>query len=149
MQVILLERIEGLGNVGDVVDVRPGYARNYLIPQKKALLATSANRKLFERRRAMLEKAQAERLEQAKAQAEKMQALELVVHRPTSDGEHLYGSVGVADLAALLAEHGFEVRRADIILDAPIKTVGTHAFRVRLHPDVVAELSVRVETEGH
>lgn len=149
MQVILLEQVEGLGKVGDEVRVRAGYARNYLLPKNKALLATEANRKIFARKRAQLERAQAEAKARAEELAARMQETELVVRRATSDGEHLYGSVNVSDLVELLAEQGFAVKRADVILDAPIKTVGTHAFRVRLHPEVVAELSVRVESEHH
>ncbi len=149
MQLILLERVEGLGNVGDEVTVRPGYGRNYLIPQGKATLATDANRKVFERRRKQLEARQQEQLDHAKALAEKLAGLSLAIVRATSDGEHLYGSVGTQDLAQLLRDEGFEIERRNILLDAPIKVVGEHAFRVRLHPDVTAELSVKVESEQH
>ena len=147
MQVILLEQVEGLGKVGDEVRVRAGYARNYLLPKHKALAATEANRKVFARKREQLEQAQAEARARAEELARRMQDAELVVRRATSDGEHLYGSVTVSDLVELLAAQGFTVKRADVILDAPIKTVGTHRFRVRLHPEVVAELAVRVESE--
>ncbi len=147
VQVILLEQIEGLGKVGDEVRVRAGYARNFLLPKKKALLATEANRRVFARKREELERAQAEAKAQAQELARKLEGIDLVVRRATSDGEHLYGSVSVADLAELLQAEGFAIKRTQIILDAPIKTVGTHTFRVRLHPEVVAELSVRVESE--
>jgi len=149
MRVILLERVEGLGNVGDEVQVKPGYARNYLIPKGKATPATPANRKAFERRRALLEAKQRQILEQAKQLAEKMQGTKIVVRRATSDGTHLYGSVTPSDLMEALAEAGFEVKRSQILLDQPIKTIGEHRFRVRLHPDVTAELRVQVEPEGH
>lgn len=149
MQLILLERVEGLGNVGDEVSVRPGYGRNYLIPQGKAADANAANRKLFERRRAQLESKQQELLEQARAEAEKLSGLSLEVVRATSDGKHLYGSVGTNDLADLLSESGYNIVRRNILLDAQIKEVGEHPFRVRLHPDVTADLTLRVNSETH
>ncbi len=148
MQLILLERVEGLGNVGDEVTVRPGYGRNYLLPMSKAQLATEANRKVFERRRELLEANQRNALEKAQAVAEKMAGLNLVITRATSDQEHLYGSVSTHDLADLLCENGFEVERRQVIVDQAIKTVGEHAFRVRLHPDVTADLTLTVESEN-
>jgi len=149
MQLILLERVEGLGNVGDEVTVRPGYARNFLLPQGKATVATDANRKVLERRRSQLEAHEQALLDAAKEKAAKLNGLELVVTAPTSDGEHLYGSVGTHDLAELLEAQGYDIERRAILLDEHIKTVGEHDFRVRLHPDVVAELSVKVESENH
>jgi len=148
MELILLERIERLGNVGDVVTVRAGYGRNYLLPQEKAIVANSANRKLFERRRALLEAKQRTALEQAQAQAEALAKLELTLSRSTSDGNHLYGSISTADLAALISEQGEEISRRDILIDEHIRTVGSHTFRVRLHPDVMATLSLQVEAEN-
>ncbi|NWF36103.1 50S ribosomal protein L9 [Mariprofundus sp. KV] len=147
MQLILLERVEGLGNVGDEVTVRPGYGRNYLIPNGKASLATAGNRSVFERRRAQLEKKQEEVLAAAKAEAEKMSGLSLEIVRATSDGTHLYGSVSTVDLAHLLTENGYTVERRNILLDDQIKVVGDHEFRVRLHPDVTASLSIKVSSE--
>jgi len=149
MQLILLERVEGLGNVGDEVTVRPGYGRNYLIPQGKATPATEANRKLFERRKAQLLAKQQQELERAQGVAERMAALELSLLRATSDGKHLYGSVSTAELAELVNAHGFDIARRNILIDEPIKTVGEHAFRIRLHPDVTATLTVKVESENH
>ncbi len=148
MQLILLERVEGLGNVGDEVNVRAGYGRNFLLPQGKAITANEANRKLFERRRMVLEAQQMEVLAAAKGEAEKLSGLSLAITRATSDGEHLYGSVSTTDLAELLAESGNTVERRNILLDEQIKTVGEHGFRVRLHPDVVADLTVKVEAEN-
>ncbi len=149
MQLILLERVEGLGNVGDEVTVRPGYGRNYLLPQGKAAVADAGNRKIFERRRALLEQKQQEVLNSAKAEAEKLEGQSLEVIRATSDGKHLYGSVGAHELSELLGENGFSVERRNILLDEPIKMVGEHSFRVRLHPDVTAELSIKVTSEQH
>jgi len=148
MQLILLERVEGLGNVGDEVKVRDGYGRNYLLPQGKATLANNANRKLFERRRAGLEARQRSELEAAKATAGKLAGVDLSVMRSTSDGKHLYGSVSSADLAELLAQAGFSVERRNILIDEPIKSLGDHSFRVRLHPDVTAKLAVKVQSEA-
>jgi len=148
MELILLERIERLGNVGDVVNVRAGYGRNYLLPQEKAIVANNANRKLFERRRDLLEANQRTALEQAQAQAKLLAELDLTVSRSTSDGSHLYGSISTADLAALLVAQGQEVSRRDILIGEHIRTVGTHSFRVRLHPDVVATLSLHIEAEN-
>ena len=148
MELILLERIERLGNVGDIVTVRAGYGRNYLLPQEKAIVANAANRKLFERRRALLEAKQRTALEQAQAQAETLAKMELSITRSTSDGSHLYGSISTNDLAALITEQGQEVSRRDILIDEHIRTVGTHSFRVRLHPDVVATISLQIEAEN-
>ena len=149
MELILLERVEGLGNVGDEVTVRPGYGRNFLLPQGKAAIADAGNRKVFERRRALLESKQADVLAQAQAEADKLAGLKLEVVLATSDGKHLYGSVGAPELAALLSENGYAVERRNILQDAHIKEVGEHAFRVRLHPDVTAELSINVVSEQH
>ncbi len=148
MQLILLERVDGLGGVGDEVSVKPGYGRNFLLPQEKAILANDGNRKIFERRRAVLEAKHQDELSQAKAVAEKLTELELSVIRATSDGTHLYGSVSSTELAALLKEAGYEVQRRFILLDEQIKSVGEHPFRVRLHPDVTADMSIKVEAES-
>jgi len=147
MQLILLERVEGLGNVGDEVTVRPGYGRNFLLPTGMAELATEANRKVFERRRELLESKQRNVLEQAQAVADKLKGLALTIVRATSDGEHLYGSVSTHELADLLCENDFAIERRQVIVDDAIKAVGEHAFRVRLHPDVTADMTLTVESE--
>ncbi len=149
MQLILLERVEGLGNVGDEVAVRAGYGRNFLIPQGKATLANDGNRKVFERQRANFEARQSDALSMAKKEAENLAGLSLEVVRATSDGKHLYGSVSTSDLAELLNESGHNLARRNILLDEQIKVVGEHNFRVRLHPDVTADLSIKVEPESH
>ncbi|MDQ6996878.1 MAG: 50S ribosomal protein L9 [Mariprofundus sp.] len=149
MQLILLERVEGLGNVGDEVNVRPGYGRNFLLPQGRAAVADAGNRKVFERRRALLESKQTDVLAQARIEAAKLEGLALEVVLATSDGNHLYGSVGAAELAALLNDNDYAVERRNILLDDHIKQVGKHAFRVRLHPDVTADLSITVISEQH
>jgi len=149
MQLILLERVEGLGNVGDEVNVRPGYGRNFLLPQGKAAVADAGNRKVFERRRDLLESKQADVLAVAKIEAAKLEGLALDVVLATSDGKHLYGSVGAAELAALLKDNDVAVERRNILQDEHIKEVGKHEFRVRLHPDVTANLSITVISEQH
>ncbi len=148
MQLILLERVEGLGNVGSEVTVRAGYGRNFLIPQGKAIIATDGNRNLFERRRAVLEARQTSALEEAQADAAKLSDVELSIVRSTSDGEHLYGSVTTNELAELLTKTGHATARRNILLDEQIKTVGEHPFRVRLHPDVTAEMTIKVESQS-
>ncbi len=148
MQLILLERVEGLGNVGDEVTVRPGYGRNYLLPQGKAELASNASRKVFERRREQLEERQRSELEKAEGLAKKLAGLNLVITRATSDSEHLYGSVSTHELTDLLNESGHAIERRQVILDHAIKTVGEHPFRVRLHPDVTADLTITVASEN-
>jgi len=147
MQLILLERIARLGNVGDEVKVRPGFARNYLLPQGKAVTVTEANRKVFERRRHELESKQQDELQKAQALADKMRGLTLSVSRSASDGQHLYGSVSPHEIAELLKAHDCPATTRQVLVDEAIKTVGDHAFRVRLHPDVTVELSIKVEAE--
>jgi len=148
MQLILLDRVEGLGNVGDEVTVKDGYGRNFLLPQQKAAVANASNRKTFERRRKILEEKQHDELEKAKAIAKSLAKLELSVVRATSDTKHLYGSVSTTEISELLAESGYPVERRFVLLDEHIKTVGDHAFRVRLHPDVIADMTLRVEAEN-
>ena len=147
MELILLERVEGLGNVGDEVSVRAGYGRNFLLPQNKAIVANAGNKKVFELRRKALEEQQQAVLAAAEAESAKMSSVSLEVVRATSDGKHLYGSIGAHELAELINAEGFDVARRNILLDAPIKEVGDHEFRVRLHPDVVATLKLAVVAE--
>jgi len=146
MELILLERVEGLGNVGDAVAVRSGYARNYLLPQSKAIISTVGNRKIFERQRDILEAKQHTAVEEAKKASLEMAELKLNIERSTSDGQHLYGSVNTTDLSALLLEAGYKIERRQIILDQAIKTVGDFAFRVRLHPDVMAKVPLSISS---
>lgn len=148
MELILLERVEGLGNVGDEVKVRDGYGRNFLLPQQKAVSANASNRKVFERRRSVLEEQQRSVLETAQAESEKLSSLNLTVIRATSDGTHLYGSIGSNELAELINAEGYDVARRNILQDSPIKEVGEQEFRVRLHPDVVATIKIVVEAEA-
>ena len=137
MQVILLERIDKLGSMGDVVTVKDGFARNYLLPQKKALRATKANLEYFEAQRAELEKKNAEARAVAEAQAEKAEGAKLVLIRQAGEAGQLYGSVATRDIAAALNEmFGTSVTRNQVQLDKPIKIIGLHDVLVRLHPEV-------------
>lgn len=144
MQIILLERIEKLGQMGDVVRVKDGYARNYLLPQKKALRATEDNRASFEKQKAQLEATNLDRRTEAEAVAEKLDGLKCVVLRQASEGGQLYGSVNSRDIAQAVTQAGFTVDRKQIQLTATIKTIAIHDVRVTLHPEVSVDISVNV-----
>ena len=144
MDVILLERIERLGQMGDVVTVKPGFARNYLLPRKKALRATEANRAVFDQQRAQLEAENLKHREEAERVAKDMVGLTVVIVRQASDSAQLYGSVTPRDIAAGITDAGVTADRRQIKLDRPIKTVGMHSVRVDLHPEVSVEVIVNV-----
>ena len=144
MDIILLERIEKLGSIGDVVSVKDGYARNFLLPQKKALRANEANKKVFEANRDRLEKENAERRTAAQAQGEKVAGAEVVLIRAASNAGQLYGSVSVRDIVAGLAEQGHSVDKRMVILGAPIKNIGMHDVTVALHPEVRVTIKANV-----
>lgn len=136
MDIILLERIEKLGTIGDVVSVKDGYARNFLLPQKKALRANDANKAVFEANREQLEKDNAEKRAVAEKTGEKVEGAEVVLIRAASNAGQLYGSVNVRDMIAGLTEQGHEVDKKQVIMGAPIKTIGMHDVTVALHPEV-------------
>jgi len=144
MDVILLERIEKLGQMGDVVTVKPGFARNYLLPQKKALRATESNKQTFETQRAQLETVNLERRSEAEAVAEKLDGLKFVIVRSASDNDQLYGSVTVRNIAQAITEKGFTVESKQVQLARPIKAVGLHDVIVRLHPEVSVTVKANV-----
>lgn len=144
MDVILLQRIEKLGQMGDVVRVRPGYARNYLLPQKKALRATKANRATFEAGRAELEATNLKRRSEAERVAERVQGLAVVMIRSAGEAGQLYGSVSARDVAQAATDAGLSVDRTQVVLDHPIKALGLYGVRVMLHPEVVIEVTVNV-----
>lgn len=144
MDVILLERIEKLGQMGDVVTVKPGFARNYLLPQKKALRATDANRQVFETQRAQLETVNIERRGEAEAVGQKMDGLAVIIVRSASDNDQLYGSVTVRNIAQAITEEGFTVESKQVQLARPIKKVGMHDVIVRLHPEVSVTVKANV-----
>src|SRR5579864_2196104 len=144
VDVILLERVENLGQMGQVVKVRPGYARNYLLPQKKALRATEANLAYFEKQRTQLEAANLTRKKDAEQVAQKLEGLTVVVIRQAGESGQLYGSVSARDIADGVSEAGFTVVRGQIVLDKAIKTLGLYKLRVVLHPEVSVQVTVNV-----
>ena len=144
MEVILLERIERLGQMGDVVNVKPGYARNFLLPQKKALRATKANLEHFEGQRQQLEADNLQRRDEAQSVADRLDGLSVVVIRSAGDSGQLFGSVNARDISEVVTEAGFTVTRQQVIADNPVKALGFHEFRVRLHPEVEATVTANV-----
>ena len=144
MEVVLLERVEKLGQMGDVVTVKDGYARNYLLPQAKALRATKANLAHFETQRAQLEARNLELKKEAEAVAERLDGQQFVVIRSASEAGSLYGSVSSRDVAEAATEGGFSVDRGQVVLDRPVKELGLHPIKVVLHPEVTAEVNVNV-----
>jgi large subunit ribosomal protein L9 len=144
MQVILLERVAKLGQMGDVVNVKPGYARNFLLPQGKALRASDANIAAFETRKVELEARNLESRKDAQALADKIDGTSHVVIRQASDGGALYGSVSPRDVAELLDVAGFKVEKRQIVIDTPIKSLGLHTATVTLHPEVSAQVKLNV-----
>ena len=144
MDIILLERIEKLGTIGDVVSVKDGYARNFLLPQKKALRANESNKKVFEANRERLEKENAERRTEAEKAGEKVEGAEVVLIRAASNAGQLYGSVNVRDMVAGLNEQGHEIDKKQVIMGAPIKTIGMHDVTVALHPEVHVTVKANV-----
>jgi large subunit ribosomal protein L9 len=147
MQIILLEKVQNLGGLGDTVDVKPGYARNYLIPSGKAASANEANLAEFESRRAELEQQQAEVIGAARARAEKLENLTIVIaHRAGEEGK-LFGSVGPADVAAAITATGTEVERGEVRIPESIRQVGEYAVDVQLHADVIVSITLDVQAE--
>ncbi|AUX70114.1 50S ribosomal protein L9 [Porphyrobacter sp. HT-58-2] len=144
MDIILLERIEKLGAIGDIVTVKDGYARNFLLPQKKALRANEANKKVFEANRERLVAENAARRTDAEAMGEKVAGAEVVLIRAASNAGQLYGSVSVRDIVAGLAEQGHSVDKRMVILGAPIKNIGMHNVTVALHPEVRVTVKANV-----
>ena len=144
MQVILLQRVAKLGQMGDVVDVKPGYARNFLLPQKKALTASKANVEAFEGQKAQLEAQNLETKTEADAMAAKLNGQQFVVIRSASDAGALYGSVTTRDAAEAATAEGFTVDRKQVVLTAPIKNLGVHNVLVVLHPEVEATIELNV-----
>ncbi len=144
MEVVLLERVAKLGQMGDVVNVKNGYARNFLMPQGKALRATKANLATFEAQRAQLEATNLETKKEAEALAEKLDGQQFIVIRSASDSGSLYGSVTNRDAADVATEGGFTVDRKQIVLEKPIKDLGLHNMTVVLHPEVHATIVINV-----
>ena len=144
MDIILLERIEKLGSIGDVVSVKDGYARNFLLPNKKALRANEANKKVFEANRAKIEADNAARRGEAEKAGENVDGMSVVLIRSSSNSGQLYGSVSVRDIVEALNAEGAKVTKSMIILERPIKTIGVFDVRVALHPEVSVMVKVNV-----
>lgn len=144
MEVILLERIGRLGQMGDVVNVKDGYARNFLLPQKKALRATKENRSRFETERAQLEANNLELKKEAEAVGEKLDGQIFLAIRSAGDTGQLYGSVSTRDIAEFVTDGGFTIERRQVILERPIKTLGLHAISLALHPEVVIKVALNI-----
>lgn len=144
MEVILMERIEKLGQMGDVVNVKPGFARNFLLPQGKALRATEANKSHFEAQRAQLEAANLEKRSEAEAVAAKMEDVSVILVRQAGDAGQLYGSVNARDIADALTADGYTVDRTQVRQDIPIKNLGLHEVLVSLHPEVSITVTANV-----
>lgn len=144
MEVILLERVAKLGQMGETVRVKDGYARNFLLARGKALRATEANKTRFEKERAQIEARNLETRKEAAAVAEKLEGQSFVVIRQAGESGHLYGSVSPRDIAAAVTAGGVSVNRNQIVLKAPIKSLGLHAVPVHLHPEIEAAITINV-----
>jgi large subunit ribosomal protein L9 len=144
MKVILLERVEGWGALGDVVNVKDGYARNFLLPRQKALRANAANLKVFEGQRADIEARNAQAKEAAGKAGEKLDATSYILIRQAGESGQLYGSVSGRDVADAINAEGGKVERSMVVLDKPIKTLGVHPVKVRLHPEVTVTVSINI-----
>ncbi|AGH48094.1 MULTISPECIES: 50S ribosomal protein L9 [Sphingomonadales] len=144
MEVILLERVEKLGAIGDVVTVKNGYARNFLLPRKKALRANEANKKVFEANRERLIAENAQRREAAVADSQGIDGKTVTLIRQASNVGHLYGSVSARDLSEALEAEAIKIAKSQIVLDRPIKTIGLHEVKIALHPEVSVTIKVNV-----
>jgi large subunit ribosomal protein L9 len=144
MKVILLERLEGWGGLGDVVSVKDGFARNFLLPNQKALRATEANLKVFEGQRAEIEQRNAKTRDAAAKSGEKLDGTSYILIRQAGESGQLYGSVSGRDVADAVNAEGGKVERAMVVLDKPIKTLGMHQVKVRLHPEVVVTVTLNI-----
>jgi large subunit ribosomal protein L9 len=144
MKVILLERVERLGGLGDVVQVKDGFARNFLLPRQKALRANSNNLKVFEAQRAEIESRNAKAREAASKSGEKLDGSSYILIRQAGESGQLYGSVSGRDVAEAVNAEGGKIDRSMVVLDKPIKTLGVHEIRVRLHPEVTVTVSINI-----
>lgn len=144
MQIILLERVGKLGKIGDVVTVKDGYARNYLLPAKKALRATAANKKYFEEQRQQIEERNKKQIVEAEKLAKTAVSVKVVLLRQAGESGQLYGSVTARDIAASLRKAGIQVRRGNIVMEIPIKEIGISRVKVSLHAEVIIEVDVNV-----
>ncbi len=148
MQIILLQKVQNLGDLGEIVNVKPGFARNYLIPQGKAAMATEDNIKSFEARKAELEAQAKESLAAAQARAESLEGLEITIVGNASPEGKLYGSIGPREIADKLTESGFPVDKSEVVMsDGPFRQLGEYEITINLHPDVDSVIKLKVEGE--
>lgn len=148
MQVILLERVEKLGQLGQIVDVKPGYARNYLLPRKKALRASADNIKQFEAQKHQIEAQNLQERQAAEQASQALEGLNLLLTRQASEAGHLYGSVTARDIIEKLDEMKLKIHRSQIDIPSPIKELGDHVVRIKLHPEVSVAITIRVAQPG-
>ena len=144
MEVILLERIERLGQMGDVVNVKDGFARNFLLPQNKALRANNLNREYFEKEKVNLEAKNLKQKSEAESVSDKIIKNNYIIIRQASDTGQLYGSVNSGDIKERLQEDGFSLEKSQIVLDKPIKEIGHHEIRIKLHPEVTSKINLYI-----
>ena len=144
VKVILIQHVAKLGRIGDVVNVKPGYARNFLLPQKMALRANKANLEYFEGKRAEIEAQNAKNMADAEAIAKTMNGLSIVVVRQASEKGMLYGSVSARDIAAEISGKGFSVKPGQVSIHAPIKEIGVHTVQIALHPEVLVDVKISI-----
>jgi large subunit ribosomal protein L9 len=144
IELILLERVEKLGQMGQVVKVKPGFARNYLLPQKKAMRATKENLQYFETQRAQLEANNLQRKAEATEIGAKLEGLKVVIIRQAGESGQLYGSVSARDIAQAVTEAGFTIEKRQVVLERPIKSLGLHPVRIVLHPEVSVTITANV-----
>ncbi len=145
MELILLEKVEKLGDLGEIVQVRAGYGRNYLIPKGKALQATPSNKARFEKEKELYEKKHQEELKKAEEMAAQLEDIDIVLSRPAGVSDKLFGSVTNNDVANYLQKKGIDIHRRVIEIPMAIRTLGEHTVRFRLHPDVTPEMTITVE----
>lgn len=144
MQVILLEKVRNLGNLGDFVEVKPGYGRNFLIPQKKAVFATAENKVMFEQRRAELEKNAEAHFAKAQERASKLNDIHVEIAAQANDEGKLYGSITIAEIVDAVQAKGFELSKREVLMSNPIYSIGDYELELMLHSDVVANLKLTV-----
>lgn len=144
MEVILLERIEKLGNMGDLITVKPGFARNYLIPNHKCLRATAENKKYFEDKKEELSKQNAEKRTKAESLVGAIENFRLDILKTAGESGHLYGSVKISDIALALKNHGFDVNKSQVILNETIRTIGIFVVKIQLHPELSVNIFVNI-----
>lgn len=144
VKVVLLQHVAKLGRIGDVVNVKPGFARNYLLPQRIALRANKANLEYFEAQRAEIEAANAQAKAKAEVLAGEIDGLSVIIVRQASEKGHLYGSVSARDIANEISEKGFAVKSSEVSIGSPIKEIGVHVVKLTLHPDVSVDVKVSI-----